>query len=574
LHGSESSQREHKIGSFYISKENGMSNGGYVIGADFGTDSVRTVIFDAETGAECGSHVALYKRWGEGAYCDPAKNRFRQHPLDYIEGLKLSMKEALRNLPKSERDSIVGIGIDTTGSTPAPVDREGRILAMKDEFKDNPNAMFILWKDHTAVEEAEEINHAAKSWEGTDFTKYEGGVYSSEWFWAKILHVLRNDPHVREAAYSWVEHADWMPALLTGTIDPLKMKRSRCAAGHKAMWHEEWGGLPDDTFLEKVDPLLQGLKKRLYRKTYTSDAEAGALTEEWAGEFGVPAGAAVAVGAFDAHMGAVGTEIREHTFVMILGTSACDMAVCPKDVLGDKLVGGICGQVDGSIIPGMVGLEAGQSGFGDVFAWFRDTLLWPLEHILDIGIGGLKDELPERAMIRLSEEAARLDDEMFPIALDWLNGRRTPYADQKLKGALIGLTLGTTAPKIFKALVEATAFGARAIIERFEEEGVSFDEVVASGGIPKKSPYVMQVLSNVLNIPVKVAQSDQAGALGAAMFASCAGGVYGSVKEAQQKMGSGFVKTYHPEPERSAHYRKLYSRYKKLGTLLGPELIR
>ncbi|HUT66458.1 MAG TPA: ribulokinase [Spirochaetota bacterium] len=546
-----------------------MPKEGYVIGADFGTDSVRTVVFDAATGEEKGSHVAYYPRWKEGRYCDPSKNMFRQHPLDYIESLEESVRRALSGLTSEEREKVAGIGIDTTGSTPAPVDKDGTVLALKDEFRDNPNAMFVLWKDHTAVEEAERINEVAGSWEGTDFTKYEGGVYSSEWFWSKILHILREDSKVGKSAYSWVEHTDWVPALLTGTLGPHTMKRSRCAAGHKAMWHEEWGGLPPSEFLGRIDPLLKNLPERLYRDTFTADVKAGGLTAQWADRFGLQENTPVAVGAFDAHMGAVGAQIGEHTFVMILGTSACDMAVCSREVLGEKLVSGICGQVDGSIIPGMVGLEAGQSSFGDVYAWFRDMLLWMVED------GDMKDGreggFSERVLARLTAEAQNADDETFPLALDWLNGRRTPYADQKLKGALIGLTLGTTAPKIFKALVESTGMGARAIVERFKEEGIEFKDVIASGGIPKKSPYVMQALSDCLGMPVKVSESEQAGALGAAMFAACIARIYRSVQEAQRCMGSGVLHTYRPSKKKAAYYTALYERYKRTGALLEEE---
>jgi L-ribulokinase len=546
-----------------------MSEGMYVIGADFGTDSVRTVVFNAKNGDEVGSHVSYYPRWSKGMFCDPSRNRFRQHPLDYIEGFETSVKKALERLDEEVRGNIVGIGVDTTGSTPAPVDKDGTVLALKDEFMENPNAMFILWKDHTAVEEADRINSVSKSWGGEDFTKYEGGVYSSEWFWSKILHVLRSDREVKAKAFSWIEHADWIPALLTGNLDPLALKRSRCAAGHKAMWHAEWNGLPPGEFLETVDPLLKGLRDRLYTETYTSDSRAGGLTDEWARRLELPEGIAVTVGSFDAHIGAVGTEIDEKTFAMILGTSACDMAVSPPEVLGKKLVDGICGQVDGSIIPGMVGLEAGQSSFGDVYAWFRDILLWPFERLPSTR----KKELPDIIMAMLSEDAEKIEeDETFPIAMDWLNGRRTPYADQKLKGALIGLTLGTTAPKLFKALVESTAYGAKAILERFEEEGLKFENVAASGGIPKKAPYVMQVLSNVLGMPVKVANSDQAGALGAAMFAACTAGIYDSVQKAQQRMGAGFMCTYFPQKERKTRYTELYKRYKRIGGLLEEEL--
>ncbi|MCK5570659.1 MAG: ribulokinase, partial [Spirochaetes bacterium] len=380
-----------------------MSDEKYVLGVDFGTDSVRSIIVDVSTGKVLSSYVVNFSRWGKGKYCDPSKNRFRQHPLDYIEGIEESVTAALKMLPDGAGDRVTGIGVDTTGSTPAPVDKDGTLLALKEEFKDNPNAMFVLWKDHTAVDEAEDINRTARSWGGTDFTKYVGGVYSSEWFWAKILHILRKDEDVRRAAYSWVEHADWIPALLTGNLDPLTLKRGRCPSGHKAMWHEEWAGLPVEEFLIRVDPLLKGLRERLYSKTSTSDEKAGGLTGEWARKLGLKEGIAVAVGAFDAHMGAVGTEIKERTFVMILGTSACDMAIASRNVVGNKLIDGICGQVDGSIIPGMIGLEAGQSSFGDVYAWFRDILSWPVQNLIEnTGIidGGkaseIKDEIEER----------------------------------------------------------------------------------------------------------------------------------------------------------------------------------
>jgi len=327
----------------------------YVIGVDFGSDSVRALVVDARTGEELADDVAAYKRWGQGLYCDPAANQFRQHPLDYLEGLEECITGALAQLGPDAGAYVVGIGIDTTGSTPGPVDKNGTPLALLDEFKDNPNAMFVLWKDHTAVAEADEINRLAKSWGGPDYTKYEGGIYSSEWFWAKILHILREDPAVRAAAYSWVEICDWLPAVLTGTEDPISMKRSRCAAGHKAMWHVEWGGLPSEEFLVQLDPLLAGLRERLYQETYTSDQRAGDLTSEWAAKLGLPAGIPVAVGAFDAHMGAVGGGITANTLVKIMGTSTYDVMVVSYEELAEKTVVGICGQVDGSVIPGMIG---------------------------------------------------------------------------------------------------------------------------------------------------------------------------------------------------------------------------
>lgn len=543
----------------------------YVIGVDFGTDSVRALIVNTQTGEEVASAVAYYKRWAQGLYCDPSKNQFRQHPLDYIEGLTESIREALSQVSADVRSQVVGIGIDTTGSTPCAVDRTGTPLALLPEFSENPNAMFVLWKDHTAVNEAAEINDQAWNNSPIDYTKYVGGIYSSEWFWAKILHVYRQDPKVREAAYSWVEHCDWMPAVLAGVKSVDQIKRSRCAAGHKAMWHEDWNGLPSAEFFSAIDPLLQGVTKNMYRHTYPSDQLAGKLCEEWAQKLGLNPGIAIAVGAFDAHMGAVGGGVADRVLVKIMGTSTCDIMVAPYDVMQGKLIRGICGQVDGSVIPGMVGLEAGQSAFGDVFAWFRQVLLWPLQELTGAGLvtPELAEQVKDHILPQLTRAAEALSiEDTQVIALDWLNGRRTPDADQTLKGALAGLSLGTDAPRIFRALVEATAFGSKAVIDRFAEEGVVIDEVVALGGIPKKNPFVMQVTADVFNMPIKVAASDQACALGAAMFAAVAAGVYPDVQTAQAKMGTAYSETYLPRPEQAVKYRDVYQRYRQIGGLL------
>lgn len=549
----------------------------YVIGVDFGSDSVRALVVDASTGEELADHVAVYKRWSQGLYCDPAANQFRHHPLDYLEGLEECITGALAKAGSDVARRVVGIGVDTTGSTPCPVDEKGTPLALLEPFKDNPNAMFVLWKDHTAVAEADEINHLAKTWGGPDYTKYEGGIYSSEWFWAKILHVLRQDPAVREAAYSWVEVCDWIPAVLTGTENPKVMKRSRCAAGHKAMWHAEWGGLPAEEFLVKLDPLLSGLRDRLFTETYTSDEKAGLLTTEWAEKLGLPAGIPVAVGAFDAHMGAVGGGIAADALVKIMGTSTCDVMVGSYEELAGKTVRGICGQVDGSVIPGMIGLEAGQSAFGDVYAWFRRILSWPID-VLGAEAGltpEQQDAIKSKILSKLTEEAAKIDPaETTVLALDWLNGRRTPDADQKLKGALVGLTLGTDAPRIFRALVEATAFGARAIVERFRDEGLKIDQVIAMGGIPGKNEFVMQVTADILGMPIKVVRSSQATALGAAMFAAVAAGIFPDISAAQQAMNSGYSKEYQPRPEFKGHYDRLYAQYHTVGEALADVLRR
>ncbi|TFG63966.1 MAG: ribulokinase [Spirochaetales bacterium] len=540
-----------------------------VLGLDYGTDSVRAIIVNAVDGSDIASHVAPYPRWKEGKYCDPGTNRFRQHPKDYVESLEAAVAGALKAAPEGTAKSVRGIAIDTTGSTPVAVDREGTPLALKKEFEENPNAMFVLWKDHTAVREADEINTLAKTWGGVDYTRFEGGVYSSEWFWAKLLHVMREDEKVRAAAFSWVEHCDWLPALLTGKTDPLTLKRSRCAAGHKAMWHESFGGLPSEEFLVKLDPLLKGLRANLFTETFTSDAAAGVLTEEWSRRLGIHAGIPVAVGAFDAHMGAVGGEIVPGSLVKVMGTSTCDMLIAPLTEMSGTLVRGICGQVDGSIVPGMLGMEAGQSAFGDVYAWFKNLLAWPLKLLAVKGYRDQAAELEDAIIPALSEEAAKIPaGESGIIALDWLNGRRTPDADQNLKGAVSGLTLGTDAPRLFRALVEATAFGSRRIAERFESEGAPIRDVIAIGGVAKKSPFVMQIVADVMNRTIKVAESEQTVALGAAMFAAVAAGLFPDILAAQKALGSGFTDGYQPNPANAAVYDSLYKEYLALGNFI------
>jgi len=547
-------------------------NESYVIGIDFGTDSMRTLIVDAADGTEIASDVQYYERWQEGKYCDPVKNQFRQHPMDYIESLEKSIRNALVLAPKGTAEKICGISMDTTGSTPCAVDEKGTPLALTPGFEQNPNAMFVLWKDHTAVKEAEEINKLAKSWGGEDFTKYSGGVYSSEWFWSKILHILREDKKVREAAFSWVEHCDWMPALITGNTDPLTLKRSRTAAGHKAMWHASWQGLPSEEFLVKLDPFLKGLRSRLYNDSYTGDIPVGKLTPEWAKRLGLTTDVIVGVGSFDAHFGAIGAEIEPNMLVKVMGTSTCDMITTEIPKEGEHLVKGICGQVDGSIVPGVLGMEAGQSAFGDVYAWFKELLLWPMENLfakmtdIDENVKTrMINEIADSMIPELSKATEKIPiDESGIVALDWLNGRRTPYANQALKGAITGLNLGSDAPRIFRALVEATAFGAKKIVDRFVDEGVAINGVIAIGGIPKKSPFIMQVSADVLNMPIKVVASEQAVALGSAMAAATACGLYPTIEAAQQAMGSGFELVYEPIAENAVKYQKIYEKYSKL----------
>ncbi len=553
-----------------------MDHQKYVIGIDFGTDSVRAIVVSAGNGRQISSSVFSYPRWKAGLFCDASMNRFRQHPLDYLEGLESCITDALKNLSKEVKRNIVAISVDTTGSTPAAVDKHGLPLALHPEFADNPNAMFILWKDHTSVQEADEITQLSRTWGGEDYTRYVGGIYSSEWFWAKILHILREDEGVRRAAYSWVEHCDWIPGVLAGDANPLILKRSRCAAGHKAMWHAKFGGLPSEEFLVTLDPLLSGLRERLYKKTFTSIERAGYLCDEWADRLGIPAQVAIGVGSYDAHAGAVGGQIEPHYLSKVMGTSTCDMMIVESGESDEAPVAGICGQVDGSVVPGFTGLEAGQSAFGDIYAWFAKLLMWPVNEVIS-GFSWLDEETIERIQAEsdhrliaaLSDAAEKISpEETSMVALDWLNGRRTPDANQKLKGVIAGISLGSDAPRMFRTLVEATAFGSRVITERFISEGVRVDGVIAMGGVARKSPFVVQMMADVLNMPIKVASADQASALGSAMAAAVVAGLYPDIPSAQRGMGAGFEKEYLPDPAFAGIYDRLFSQYRKLGKLI------
>ncbi len=532
----------------------------YTIGIDYGTNSVRALIVDAATGEEVGTNVCPYPSGDEGVITDPQDHHLaRQSPRDWLYGLEQCVPAALeeaRGVVGVRPEQIVGIGVDTTGSTPLPVDATLTPLVFKDEFKENKNALAWLWKDHTAAQEAAEITEAARRLRPQYLAKC-GGTYSSEWFFSKLWHCLRVDPGVFKAAHTWVEFADWVPAVLAGITDAADVKPSVCAAGHKAMYSDSWGGLPDAEFLGGLDPELGALRDRLYPKAYAADVRAGTLCAGWAEKLGLPQGIPIAVGAFDAHLGAVGSGVSRGVLVKIIGTSTCDVMVGPRDA-GIPDIPGVCGIVDGSVLPGYLGIEAGQSAVGDIFNWFVKVVCE--------GSGSLHEELTERAR-RMKPGQSGL------LALDWNNGNRTILVDPRLTGLLLGQTLHTTREEIYRALIEGTAYGARAIIERIEEYGIGVDKVICCGGIAEKNPMLMQIYADVLARPMEISRSAQTCALGAAIFgavvAGKAGGGHDSAEEAQQAMCGVKETVYKPEAENQQVYGELYGLYRKLHDSFG-----
>lgn len=533
-------------------------NARYAIGLDFGTNSVRTLLVDVDDGREVATAVWTYEHGDQGVILGRDPNLARQHPADYVKGAEVTIRKALAQARKSVRgfrpDQVIGIGVDTTGSTPLPVGNNGRPLAFQREFAKNPAAMAWLWKDHTGVAEAAEITALARDRRPHYLAKC-GGTYSSEWFFSKILHCARTAPKVFQAAHTWVECADWVPAMLTGTETPGKLTVGVCAAGHKAMYNDSWGGYPDAEFLSALDARLGELRERLAPKAFAIDRSVGGLTEHWAKLTGLSPGIPVAVGAFDAHLGAVGSGIAPGTLVKIIGTSTCDMMVVPlAESLAD--VPGLCGIVPGSILPGYHGLEAGQSAVGDIFNWFVNYLR----------PGGRTAGSHEQ----LTAEAARLKPgESGLLALDWNNGNRTVLVDQRLTGLLLGQTLYTTPAEIYRALIEATAFGALTIINRFEEYGIKVAQIINCGGIAEKNPLVMQIYADVTGRPMKVSRSAQTCALGAAIAGAVVAGAYANCESAQAEMTGLKRRVFVPNPKAHEIYRELYQLYRKLHDAFG-----
>ncbi|MER2510411.1 MAG: ribulokinase [Amaricoccus sp.] len=524
----------------------------FSLGVDYGTNSVRALVVRCADGAELGSAVFDYPSGTAGVLLSPQDHQLaRQHPGDHLLGLEASVRAALAAAAAAEpgfsADAVVGIGVDSTGSSPLPVDAKNRALGTLPEWRDSLAAQCWLWKDHTSFREARAFTELAAA-HRPQYIARCGGTYSSEWWWAKIWHCLNTAPEVFAAAHSWVELADWIPSVLAGVTDPAAIRRGVCAAGHKALYADDWGGLPDAEFLGLLAPEIAALRDRLYTVAHDAATPAGALCEEWAARLGLPAGIPIAIGEFDVHYGAIGCDIAEGTLVKVIGTSTCDCAVMAADnAVVD--IPGVCGVVKGAILPGLYGVEAGQSAVGDIFKWWVETVCQ--------GSPALHGELMEKA-------GALAPGESGLLALDWNNGNRTILVDQLLTGLLLGQTLYTTRADIYRALIEATAFGARTIIERMVENGVRIERVVCTGGIAEKNPLLMQIYADVTGRVMRVAASSQTCALGAAIAASVVAGAHPGFPEAQGAMTSLRPVEYVPEPAARATYERLYALYRDL----------
>lgn len=541
-----------------------------VIGVDYGSDSARAIVADAETGTVLSSAISMYPRWKQGLYQHPAQAIFRQHPMDYLDALETCVRGAVAELTDEQKACICGIGVDTTGSTPAPVDETGCPLALKPEFAEHEGAMFHLWKDHSAQAEAEELDRLFRTGSSIDYTAHQG-TYSAEWFWAKILHTVRTCPEIRQAAYAWVEHCDWMTGLLAGDTGPDTMYRCACAAGHKALYHSDWNGYPSEELLTQADPYLVQVLRHMGGTPGSAMLRVGSLCKEWAERLGIPEGIAVSGCSFDAHAGAVGAGARPKIMVSAIGTSAVDMLVAKAESIAGKDISRFGGKAENSILPNYVGIETGQAAFGDIFAWFKRLLLWPVEQakqfLPEESWNKLYEAMEDKMLVLLqnaAEEAEQNPDADFPVALDWFNGRRYPDTDDLQRATISGLSLGSDAPAIYRAIVFGAVSGLKRIVDGFLNAGIEIERLVAVGGISKKSSYIMQLMADLLGMEIDVLDADQTCAIGAAMYAAVGAGIYDDAEACTAHMAAKVTRTYIPNPARGEALQGRYEAYLKL----------
>lgn len=543
----------------------------FVIGLDYGSDSVRAVLVDAHSGEQIAEAVHAYTRWAQGMYCDAGESRFRQHPLDYLEGLHTVLHGILD--PHPEIAPLVrAISVDTTASTPCLTDENLQPLSLREEFKDNPDAMFVLWKDHTGVEEAAEIERACAASE-INYTQVSGYHYSAECFWSKVLHLLRTNADIRREARSVIECSDYITATLTGTTNPAQNRMGHCNAAQKMFWSEDWGGFPPEEFFASLDEALIPILRTMNANKYTCDKPYGTISAKWADELGLNHDVIIGCGNVDSHQGAIGAGVAYKTAMINLGTSGCCMFVIPHEQLQGRIIDGVFGQADSCILPGLVGFEVGLSAFGDAYAWLRRTLAYPTVEILaksdkvdPATREQLVAEMMDNILVKLGEDAAKLPHrEDAPFATDWFNGRRSPAPNQNLWGSLLGLRLSTGAPELYYAIVEATALAMKTIVDHLRERGIDFDSFIGVGGISQKSPFVMQMLADAIGKDIHVSECKQSCALGSAICASVVAGIYPTIEDAQRALCRPIIRTYSPDAEHRALLEKRHELYRAAG---------
>lgn len=546
-----------------------------VAGVDYGTDSVRVAVWDIDERKCVASVSSKYPRWSEKKFCVPEKRQFRQHPSDYIEALEACFSELAGAAGKNLCKNIKAIAFATTGSTLCPVDDKGTPLALHKEFRDEPDAMFLLWKDHSAIEEAAEVN-AAFLKAPTDYTRYQG-TYSSEWWWAKILYVARKNPAVLKRTYTWVEQSDWLPNLLLGTSRADDIKRNACAAGHKALYSLKWGGLPDNEVLEKLHPHLKEVALHYALPPLPAGKNMGVISGGWAEKLGVSVDTLIVSGSLDAHAGGVGAHIKHGRLVKVIGTSTVDLFLTDYDEIGENDLRDICGIAENTIVPGYLGGESGQAAFGDVYRWYADQFAWVLDHIESSVLTkesreGLSDYLRSN-LLGILESHFLADNDTGLTALDWFNGRRYPTNNEEATASVSGLSLATTPPQMYQALVTGTVMGGKLILKNLLKNGISIDEIVLVGGIPLKSSVICQMFADIFELPVIVCSEQEICAKGAAIYAAVGAGLYGSVEQAQERLCQEEVHKYLPEQKAAAAYREKFGQYLNLARMTDPIIV-
>ncbi len=529
----------------------------YTIGIDFGTESGRAVLVDTRNGAEIATAIFPYP---DGVIDEHLPHLDKplppdwalQNPHDYLEVVKRTVPAVLKQ-SGIDPAQVVGIGIDFTACTMLPTKADGTPLCALPEFRDNPHAWVKLWKHHASQPQADQINETARRM-GQEWLNKYGGKISSEWFFSKALQILQEAPEVYHAADRLIEATDWVIWQLCG-----QETRNTCTAGYKAMVQD--GQYPVREYFAALHPdFADVVDNKMSREFAPLGSKAGGLTPQFAEALGLPVGIAVAVANVDAHVTAPAVKAtRPGVMVMIMGTSTCHM------VNGDSVqtVEGMCGVVRDGIIPGLYGYEAGQSGVGDIFAWFVENAVPPEYHEAAQAAGLNLHQYLEREAAKQKVGAHGL------LALDWWNGNRSTLVDVELSGLLIGATLATRAPDIYRALIEATAYGTREIIEAFEQRGVPVTELVAAGGLPEKNALLRQIYADVTGRTIRLAGSSQSPALGSAMHAAVAAGVYPDIHAAAEVMGKLSDVVVTPNQENKAIYDQLYADYKLLYNYFG-----